>query len=95
MARRSSKALAVLKATRFPLPLTWRENVVTTWRITAMLNKIPDIDYEATATAFERHHRDAGTLSDDWGREWRDWCRRVLFSRPRMAVEEISVGLFD
>jgi hypothetical protein len=85
MARKPSKSLG----TR--IPADWR-HAVPSWPIWAMLEKIPCLEYEATARAFEAHHRGVGTVSDDWTREFKAWCRNELITR--FERERKVVGLF-
>jgi hypothetical protein len=54
---------------------------VPAWKIAAMLANIPTEEYEVVAGAFERHHRAAGTVSDDWPGQWKAWCRKELIDR--------------
>jgi len=70
-----------------PLPRDWRP---ATWRISAMLAKIPQSEYETQWQAFEAANR--GRLSADWTEEWRAHCRRVLVERA--TPEAIGPGLF-
>lgn len=65
---------------RKSLPHDWRSHAPN-WRIIAMLAKIPQSDYLAEVRAFELHHIAAGTLSDDWAREWKAWCHKRLVTR--------------
>lgn len=97
MPRRPSRAITLLQVTRFPLAPSWRTTAVPSWRVWAMMAKIPERDYEATTAAFEAHHRGTGTLSDDWPGLWKAWCKAILLARSRVtpAVREMVVGLFD
>ena len=94
----SRRPVARVSGTR--IPADWRR-VVPSWPIWTMLAKIPCDRYEATARMFEAHHRGAGTVSDDWMREWKQWCRDVLTGRRERVghfeapVEVASVSLFD
>lgn len=98
MARRPAARRPVVTGTR--ISADWRASVPS-WPISAMLANIRPEDYEATARAFETHHRGAGTVSDDWMREWKQWCRDVLVGRRERAghfeapVEVASISLFD
>lgn len=65
-----------------PLPKDWRDQIP--WQIPPMLAKIDPRDYDATASAFEAAQR--GRLSDDWAREWRNWCRAILVSQHETLV---------
>ncbi len=92
-----SAARAIVRPAGITLPPDWRTNAVKTWQIAAMLACIEPADYDATAADFEAHHRAAGTLSDDWRREWKAWCHEVLmraFSQ-RLKRKPAKVGLFD
>lgn len=53
------------------------------WKITAMLAKVPPCDYLPEARRFEQDAIAAGTLSDDWAREWKAFCWQ-RFKRPEM-----------
>lgn len=70
------KLKPVTKPADTPLPPDWRP---TTWRITAMMNKIDQTDYEVQWQAFAAHYR--GRLSADWTGAWRDWCRNEMLRR--------------
>lgn len=48
------------------------------WKITAMLAKVPPCDYLPEARRFEQDAIAAGTLSDDWRKEWHDHCQRRM-----------------
>lgn len=54
----------------------WRP---TAWKVPAMLASIPPSEYEAAWTAFERASR--GTVSADWSRSWKDWCKAEMTRR--------------
>ena len=68
-----------------PLAPDWRDRVPA-WQIPAMLAKVPQSDYLPEVRAFETHHIAAGTLSDNWALQWREWCyRRFKRPEPRCA----------
>lgn len=89
MARRAA-AKPAPKPLGTRLPATWHTDTVKSWRVWAMLSKIPQSDYDVTAAAFETHSR--GMLSDDWVREWRAWCRDILTGRRERPMRR---GLFS
>lgn len=98
MARRPAARRPIVAGTR--IPADWRASV-SSWTIWAMLANIRPEDYEATARAFEAHHRGAGTVSADWFGEWKQWCRDICVGRRERAghfeapVEVASISLFD
>ena len=77
MARRATLAVVVPKTLLDP---DWRDRTPA-WQIPAMLAKIPQSDYLSEVRAFETHHIHNQTLSEDWGRSWREWCYS-RFKRP-------------
>lgn len=59
-----------------PLQQGWRP---VAWEVPAMLASIPPSEYEAAWAAFARASR--GTVSVDWSRSWKDWCRAEMTRR--------------
>lgn len=88
----SPRPKALPRLTGTPLPRDWRAN--STWRIAAMLAKVPDTEYSTVVDAFETHHRTEHTLSEDWPARWREWCRGELMRRTA-PVTLFTGGLFD
>lgn len=82
VARRPKAAIAV--APKQPLSPDWRND--GRWRITAMLAKIPQDEYLSEAREFENHHICHQTVSDDWLKQWHDWCFGKLVGRPVAAA---------
>jgi hypothetical protein len=54
-----------------------------------MLARIPEARYDAVAEAFTANAR--GRVSDDWTRDWRDWCRADLVRRTEAFVKRGGV----
>lgn len=51
-----------------------------------MLAKIPQDEYLSEAREFENHHICHQTVSDDWWKQWHDWCFGKLVGRPVAAA---------
>lgn len=79
---------------RVPLPHDWR-NQVPTWRIIAMLAKVPQDQYLDEVRAFENDVISNRTLSDDWEAAWKAHCHRRMVAAAPVAAPLTSLGLFD